>query len=620
MLNCYKKAKILLVHESMDVCNLKKIAIKHNTADWIYLGRSYKTLLSLKDALTSFNHVSISKDIHESAWELRRPFVGWSASFSRIYQNDISWWASFMWERNTQINPLFLYLCYLNVVSKIIDEHKENIMVICESIPLIQTMRDELTKRGRNIETTGNVWIKVVSEIVKEIFLLAGRWVLGIWYLSKSWLAAKYTLKFDKHNFYKNCNLPRIIIRTCVDEACFGKDGVFNDRYFANLPNWLKEKGFDIWTLARLYNMNRGLISAYKWLRQNSKPFIIPEDHVGFRDYIWAIYQVLKGLNKIKGTQVVNGWDITRLVKMCRWRQAGNVFSVNFLLYYRMIKNWKEKNVRVHSFIDFFENYSNEKPQILAFRKFMPEVMTIGYQHAGGQPFNLRYSGTPEESKMGPYPDRIITNGPWMCKKLEQEGMVVEKLIAGPVLKYMHLFQQFSIKRNNERPRVVLIALTMDADASVELLSKCIESLTQIIVPIVVKPHPMYNINFIMRALKRESLPEGWEWITGDFGEWLHRCKCVVTSDGSPAVEAVCRGVPTVIVGKETTLQQNILEWFKNYPDFKPVFSTDEITKAVQRAISLGEEEIRSLIARGKKKTEELFYPATEETLKAFLT
>jgi len=63
-----------------------------------------------------------------------------------------------------------------------------------------------------------------------------------------------------------------------------------------------------------------------------------------------------------------------------------------------------------------------------------------------------------------------------------------------------------------------------------------------------------------------------------------------------------------------------ILEWFKNYPDFKPVFSTDEITKAVQRAISLGEEEIRSLIARGKKKTEELFYPATEETLKAFLT
>ena len=67
-------------------------------------------------------------------------------------------------------------------------------------------------------------------------------------------------------------------------------------------------------------------------------------------------------------------------------------------------------------------------------------------------------------------------------------------------------------------------------------------------------------------------------------------------------------------------IDTDILEWFKNYPDFKPVFSTDEITKAVQRAISLGEEEIRSLIARGKKKTEELFYPATEETLKAFLT
>ena len=118
-------------------------------------------------------------------------------------------------------------------------------------------------------------------------------------------------------------------------------------------------------------------VGTYK----NSDKYIIPEDFYSIADYAWAAGVVIKHAGLFKGNQIFEGVTIRHLVKEACRRSAADTEVAKFVRYFRLIKKLAKRDFRIDIFIDKFENMITEKPQVLALREFMPDTMTVGFQH-----------------------------------------------------------------------------------------------------------------------------------------------------------------------------------------------------------------------------------------------
>jgi len=578
------------------------------SGDWLYLGRDYLCFRNWRQALgPSWEHREYSKELQSLALEWRGPYLDWITGLGRK-NNTLAWWTSSVSERNTYGNSLYHSICYLRIGLSVLGSERPPSLVLVESAAVLHALAGHPGLAGR---------VRVLNSRTTRLKEMC-RWMVswGRYFIRTAgsvWNA--YVTRHPGGTPEEQKDRPRVLIHTCIDDSYFGEDGVARDRYFGTLARELRGRGYDVVVLPWIYSLRRSQREAFRWFRQHPGEYLLPEDFCSLRDYVWSAGIIMRQGFMLKGQHVFLGMDITGLVREACRQQGSRTETARFVLYYRLVQHMLNRRVRLDRFIDMHENMVTEKPQIMAFREFMPWVTVVGFQHYSESiPLMLCLFTTPEEAEFAPHPDYIVCNSPHMLSRMEQMGYPRDRLRVGPSLRYQHLVGE-SASAAPEGNKV-LVVLPLGRDYTAEMMDLLLEGFSEPEgLEFWLKPHPMLEEKEL-RIITRD-IPEHFTVVEGNMDRWLGRAACVVVSGSTSSFEAALAGIPVVVVGRRTDLDLNPLSWFS---EFAPaVHSSRELRDGVLHALSVTGDEMGALTVWAEKMREQAISAITDETVGAFM-
>lgn len=595
----------------------KGIQTDQQPVRWLYLGRDYLRLLAWERALgKGFVRVHYAEHLQELAMRWRRPYLDWIATLGR-QNNSLEWWSSRLAERNTLLDSLYHKVCYLEIALKFTMDERSPTLVIAENRSVLQAIAAQSALRPR-------VWwirkVRPLLEWLKWLLYLTFTWIRYLQEGIRAMRDARVT-RDGKSVLPPATVRARVLIHSCMDDTYFGADGCAHDRYFTVLPDELRRRGYDVVTVPWLATLRRSRREAFRWFRQQPDRYLIPEDFYTFFDYIWAAWVVIRQAWLLPGLQVFEGRDITKLVREACLAQSLDTGVAKFVRYFRLVHRWKRVGLKFDIFVDMFENMATEKPQVLALRKYMRNVVTVGFQHYVA-PYPLWLCGytTQTDSSIAPHPDVIVCNSPWTAKLFAKEGFPPEKLRIGPSLRYLYMMDRQVDGQAQVEPesRTVLVPLPLETSMVTELMYKLLEA-----IPLDentrfwLKPHPMMSAEEWMVLLDGNELPGHMEKVGGSMADWLPRATCAVAMASTTALEIALAGVPVVLVGRETDFDLNPLAWFPEFDN--TVHSPEELRAQVLKNLALSPGERERLAEWASRMRRECLSPINEETVAAFV-
>lgn len=586
---------------------------------WIYLGKQAGEKAAWQARLTPLEEMDLDERLNQKAWELRQVYADWVAALGRPYGESLAWWLTDLAEKNTGSSDLFLQLCYLEAAAEILAAGPGPVLLVCEDWALFVTLARWLGGQGIRLHLLESPGRRCRLEVTREVLRFLARWGRGFLTLAGQWLAARRTRAWQRP-FPADPERPRVLLHTCVDDACLGTGGKFHDRYFTRLPRWLRDRGYDVITVVWPYRVTRPLAEVFRWFRQNKESFLIPEDYFRLRHYPGAIRTILQGLGLPRGAPRFRHKDVGLLVARERWRQASACSKVRFLLYAQMVARLKEAGWRLGFYGDMFENMGVEKPMVLALRRSYPRVRVLGFQHATINPFMLKYMVTPEEFRRAGrvFPDAIICNGAGSRELLAANGFPRERLKEGPALRYLYLWEKPRQTGKAQVGEHVLVVLPLDLDLARTILAKTFRALEGLPFKVLLKPHPMLPRERLENSLVPGGLPAGASWARGSMADCLKAAGCVVGTATAALVEAVLAGIPVVVWGIAGDLDMNPLAWWESeQPMFRSRYQTAEVRQAVAFWLGLSGKERRKQMEPAQKLLGACLAPWQESLLTA---
>lgn len=573
---------------------------------WLFFCPNYLRLRDWETLLgESVPRLSTGPLIGEAAGQLRGPFLELITAQGKLHQS-IAWWASRVSERNTMVSPLFLNCCYLSVGERALREESGVLWVIAESWALMESLAEVAEGEGWSI-----VWASRRPRLGDRLrFAFA---------TSKRILAfvGKALLETVRDNPSPQRGRPHVLLRTWIDESSLGQGGTFHDRYLPGLCAWLEAHGYAVSTIPVLFGLTRSPLATWRWLRHSNQRFINPFRYYRPADYLFAFSEARRQRSMPSGPAVLGKLQVTRLFAEARRFHAWDFGSLQAILSFRLPHRLAASGISIDIFIDPFENMIGEKPLIIGFRKDMPGTKLVGFQHGALSPNLLCQYVTKGESEFAPLPDRIVANGPLFRDILVEHGLPAHRVVAGPALRYQHLWRDARSVDGGARQSVLVPLPLMQSDA-VELLTKLIQAFAGTPrIEIFLKLHPMASLTPLLSAARVRSLPRNFSVVGGDMGEWLARAQVVIALGTSALHEALAAGVPVVPAGRDAGLDLNTLGWYREFD--KPYVSASEIREETLRLMQLSSEELARYRTRAGEILTESFGRVSDDAFRCFV-
>ena len=538
----------------------------YDQLDWIFFGIDYNSKIKWKNKLNSQNYIDYKNDLKEVSNSLRDNFIEWSTLVGKIHWNKWYWWITRLATRSNLISTLYLHLCYLVILKSILRDRKTPILIISDSWELINAIKFNW-KKSFNIvipkRSQQYFAYKIYNLNEQNKFILS--WSIFILVSLYEWIIARLTknrLISNKQKSHKNENL--IVIHTCIDDDCLNDNGEFHDRYYPGLAKYLRDKGKNVITLTWLYNVKKkNKYQAFKWFRNNKEPFLIPQDYYNPVDSIISMFTVIKSsLLKIDKNILFESINVHHLILREQQLQSRSRSSAYFVNQMKVIRSFKKKGYKIDAYFDTWELKFCEVPALIALKQEYPLCLRIGYQHSAMIPKLqfCNYKTTLAEFNMAPHPDVCVTNGIVNYNYLKSEGIPESILHIGPALRYMYFKDKIpqKIKKYDEIFNI-LICTPFVFSSALEMLDVCTRAFVNITtkVNIRIKFHPMVPFEKIIKIV---PLPKHFVITKLSMAEVLKDTDCLIVTDSATMVESVVKNIHTVIVGKETDIDQIPLE------------------------------------------------------------
>ncbi|MDD5240750.1 MAG: hypothetical protein PHG47_03390 [Sulfuricella sp.] len=547
----------------------KKQSAPEFRGKWVYFGENYLDMCRWEKQLGSAERLSYAQWLPQTFKELSGTFIQWVSDLGKPYGSSLDWWMTRLSGRNPLQTPIFLHICYMDILYKrLLGDLQNECLIVCEDWFLLRMIETNLKNAGYATRRKPFWQFSFVSAELACVLEACARWGYALGYQLFALLVVKLLFRFRAEEASGNNAKKTVIIHTCVDEACFGADGKFHDRYFAGLSEWLEEGGYQVWTIPWLFNLKRPLFSAYLWLRRSPDKFLIPEKYLRLSDYVMPVWQILKGGWVLRGDHNVLDYCVTPLIKRERRANFSAAGWMRFLLYIPFLKRWTREGGHCDILVDMFENMPCERTLVRAIRQYSCEALTIGYQHATIMDELIGYRVTADEWASRVFPDRIVTNGVANREILANEGFPKGALIEGPAFRYNYLFNQngseSGVARPADKKKVILtVLLPMDIPAAVELLLGVVriaDKVTAAGLRVELKNHPMSPEDRLMRAAGLSQLPSGWDWTKEGMRDQLDKTVIAIGMGTAALLDAAAAGVPVICLGRELGFSYNPLE------------------------------------------------------------
>jgi len=611
-MNNLARKKILLISEKND---FPKKHAKHGFY-WVYFGRDYEHLLQLKKTIPAgFKFVDIGKLLYPTSYKLRRSYIDFIGTLSTQFAS-LSWWISPIAEKNVMASPVFLYVCYLEIIKQLKNSELKgkNICIFSESPALLET----IAKSGLFSDYSIHKYYK--RGFLRSYFKAFPDLIQFIRQSLSRKLYAKLTRKYEKNSVRGQVS-PLVILRTWVGENNLKENGVFKDSYFADLADRLEAKNKVVAIIPGIYGIKRSFADALKWFRKSKSLFIIPEDYYRLSDYIRTIFIVFRLLFFFRNEHKFDGNDLSFIFREDVSR-TDLVSRANITMPYFLPKRLSQAGIKIERFIITFENMSSEKSLIMGVDKYLTGTKILGFQHPSLFPLLLSWYTSKKEAAVLPIPDKIICSGKFFKETLAREGFPIDRLVAGPAMRFQHLlnlnnctFQQCAGSKKN-----VLITLPLVRSSALELLSKSWQALKdKSELSIWIKPHPLTSKDQLWQILGELSITlNSVKLVNGGMGEILSQVDILIATASATILDAVAYGVPTIRVRSDIDLSLDPMDWFSpdelQYVARTPV----EISLEIKKILALDLEQLARLKNKGRELIANCFSPVTEETISVF--
>jgi hypothetical protein len=545
---------------------------------------------------------------NQIAVDISKPLTDLIESISKQNKESLDWWVSSPASRNTFVSPLFHYCCCLALLQELIRANKPVSEIVTDSRAFKKIIEDYLAKQGVNvIVTLARLPVKQrLKELVRPIYTIFG---LPLKHLL-IFFAAKLTRSLSK----PLPSGPLMLIDTFVMSGYIEKD-----RYYPNILEALSEKEkHRVWFVPHLYGFRPWqFLSVLKRLRRAERNFILKDDFLKFVDY-WCLLQHLSQVCKLQiKSSFFCGVDISPLVREELTSFRGVSSSYIPLLNYYFAKRLKGAGVELRLIIDWFENQNIDRGWSAGFRRFFPDVESIGYQGFIVSAHYLCMYPTEVERDNKVIPHKVAVIGRGLAQSAHRFCADLDVCIA-PAFRFQHVWRKRKYLPS-ENVYTILVALPIVISEAVYLL-KLLDSGTKndTDTRLWIKPHPATSEAQIKVAYGIVC-PEQFEFVGGDFNDCVEKANLLISSASSACMETIAKGIPAVIIGSSSGLTQNPIPETITEDIWRLCYDPEEILQAVRFYQNRSPEKIKEHEEIGKRIREEYFEPVTREDVREFL-
>ena len=543
------------------------------------------------------------------AVDIRKPFTGLIESISRQNKDSLDWWVSSPASRNTFASPLFHYCCCIALLQELIRAKKPVSEIITDSRAFKRVVEDYLAKQGVNARVTlARLPVKQrLKEFVRPIYTIFGLPLKQI----LLFFATKLTRSLRK----SLPSEPLTLIDTFVMPGYVEKD-----RYYPGVLDALSEEEKQrVWFVPHLYGFRPWhYLSVLKRLRKAERNFISKDDFLKFGDY-WCLWQHVFRVRKLQiKTSFFCGVDISPLVREELTSFRGVSSSYAPLLNYFFAKRLKEDSVKLSFVIDWFENQNIDRGWNAGFRRFFPDVKTMGYQGFIASTHYLCIYPTKVEKDSRVIPHKVAVIGNGLVQSARRFCPELNVCIA-PAFRFQHVWQKrkYSPVANGY---TILVALPIVVSEAVYILRLLVPEVNEMAddTHFWIKPHPTVSQSRIQMAFG-SGWPEQFEFVSGDFSDCVEKSNLLISSASSACMETLAKGIPVIIIGNSQGLTQNPIPETITENIWRLCYTTSEIAKAIQFYQNRSSEKIKKHEEVGRMIRKEYFEPVTREGVRVFL-
>jgi hypothetical protein len=605
--------QIIIAFPDKNSDKIKSVFPGDKQVSWLYLGKDYSKRRIMAQSLGErFKIIDIASLHDQVAKDIRFEFVHWVDDLNRKYGGSIDWWFGSIPSRDIYNSTLFQYFCYLVILDRLCKIQEVELgLVIVESAGLAKSIEKWASTNSIDVRIIGSSG--TTSSLYTHIFFL---WIKFFISLLLRWIAAVST-RFKSRGWILQQN-GCIIVDTFIHENSLSEEGVFEDRYFPFLHEYLKQNGKTVLVHPVLHGFRFNYFSIYSRMRKSNTLFIIPEDYLQFSDYLASLIYPLRCLRQHIKVKSFLCFDVADIVRE-EQRSTAILFGMHPALIFRLFLRLGEGELKPEAVIDWYENQVIDKALIAGCRKVFPGTYILGaqlYTHAMN---DLHLFPSESEVEFRVAPDVLLETSPYQCERVKSFTQAIP-CVPAAALRYGHIFRDRDPEPDEIGQKSILVLLPFYISQAIELLEVVKESLVGLRseMRIVIKCHPDYKSQDIIEAFGKDQWPSRFNIFEGGFQEALAEAALIVSSNTSSMVEAAAKGIPVIFVGSQTALNHNPLENL-GLDIHTECFTSDELIQAVDKYVHPSAADADDFKKMGRRVRDLFFTPINENTMESFL-
>ena len=553
---------------------------------------------------------SESKLIDKIAEKIRDDYVEFLSKIGRKNENDIDWWMLDFVSRNTFASDLFFNFCKLIFFRQKIRSARTYKKIIVGSVAL------KIVIEKYCIEHKYECKVVCIREGKSKLLLkLKLRYIKACMHLFFFWIFRRIIVLLNQKRKIAN-NL--ILLDTFILKNSFN-NGDYYDRYYGELYNILSEVGGENVYYLPTYSGIRNYLRLFKNINKSKKCFLIKEDYLQLKDYLYA-FQFSSRASKLEiYLEKFMDFDVSTLIRSEILESSLSSSSMVGILNSILGKRLREKNVKIKSLINWFENQTIDHGLNYSFRKYFPETDLIGFI---GFPLINNYLSlyaTEQELSCRVIPKVVKVIGKGYVESVKKYCPNLKVEVA-PALRFSGVWKEREIYPEQGK-FVIFVALPMlmyEAEELIEVILKVDKKLKINNYFFQIKPHPTQDIK-AMKVKWKGKLTKQFEFVQGDFNFCIEKSNILISGTSGTCLETLAKGIPVILVGNKFGLTQLTIPKGIGQDVWKLCYGVREMCDAIIFYMNRDVATIRRHEEIGHKIREKYFEPVTREGVRKFL-
>lgn len=443
--------------------------------------------------------------------------------------------------RNPFHSEILSSLCKLSLLEEKLKKGDRISVVVIENQAIYSATREIIDKYKADVKVVikyRHLHTSLMATILLKLFK-------SLYWISISWLWPKMTGLHRKHP-----KSPVVFVDSFIFPNSFDTVGEFIDRYYTGYDQYLNDlQRQKICYSPTLFGF-RTLGQCLKVAIQSKKStynFLFQESWLTFSDYFYALYLTIKIPLKVKRSPLFRGVNVSELLLYEAKRDILSPLLAMAVCKLNFIREIRKAGVDICQVVDWHENQAIDKTLNLGFHKYYPGVIIKGYQGYASSFYEAHKIPCTSELESLVLPDKLYVLSNRRKQAILKNCPDLEVYVAS-AFRFSYLY---SIKKSRSASKgMILVALPMNIDESISILSSCIQlkSALESRVNILVKHHPAYDTKKFGKQVP-DFFNAAFTQTNDSMAVLLGKVSALISSASSVCVEADALGIPVAIYG-----------------------------------------------------------------------